>query len=530
MVRLNAKRIRYQFLAVSVFVLLVSLFFVPEFVPFRKQGNNMFHIFLNGEEVGTLASAAQAKQCLRAARRQMELRSDDILYIDADMEIDGEEVMWGKVDSTFDVINRMIRVLTDRGGRSTQYSLQHCYTVKMGQYTVNLRTADEVKSLLNEVLETYDPNREYVVNLVPDPEREISVLTSRVLSTTEQQKQDLASRSVLPLTGIEQQLAEYLDNVTPKTGDSLEDFDLGLQEIGFAEKIEVAEAFMPENQISTLEDAVSDVTGDVSKNQEYTVQSGDSISVIASRFGLTSEQLVAMNPLLASTSSTILPGDILTVSVQEPKLSVVYTNQEYYEEDYSADTVYKKNDSWYTTKQAVIQDAETGHRKVVALVNYKNGSRTGAEIVKQVTTREAVPQIIEIGTKNPPTFIWPVSGGRISSGFGNRARPKAGASTYHQGTDIAVPVGTAVMASSGGTVTIAGWQSGYGNVVYINHGDGKVTRYGHLSRILVSVGQTVSQGQVIARSGNTGNSTGPHLHFELRVNGTAVNVLNYVNQ
>ncbi len=85
------------------------------------------------------------------------------------------------------------------------------------------------------------------------------------------------------------------------------------------------------------------------------------------------------------------------------------------------------------------------------------------------------------------------------------------------------------MASSGGTVTVAGWQSGYGYVVYIDHGNGVQTRYGHLSKILVSVGTRVYQGQVIARSGNTGNSTGPHLHFEYRINGTAYNPVGYVN-
>ena len=92
-----------------------------------------------------------------------------------------------------------------------------------------------------------------------------------------------------------------------------------------------------------------------------------------------------------------------------------------------------------------------------------------------------------------------------------------------------IPIGTAVMASSGGTVTRAGWGSGYGYVVYIQHADGRETRYGHLSKVLVSVGQKVSQGQKIALSGNTGRSTGPHLHFEIRINGQAVNPLNYLN-
>ena len=90
-------------------------------------------------------------------------------------------------------------------------------------------------------------------------------------------------------------------------------------------------------------------------------------------------------------------------------------------------------------------------------------------------------------------------------------------------------MGTAVVASSGGTVARAGWGSGYGYVVYLNHADGRQTRYGHLSKVLVKVGQTVEQGEKIALSGNTGRSTGAHLHFEILINGTAVNPFDYLN-
>lgn len=95
--------------------------------------------------------------------------------------------------------------------------------------------------------------------------------------------------------------------------------------------------------------------------------------------------------------------------------------------------------------------------------------------------------------------------------------------------DWATPTGTPVYASCGGTVAKAGWGSGYGYVVYINHEDGRQTRYGHLSKVLVSAGQKVKQGDKIALSGNTGVSTGPHLHFEILINGSQVNPLKYLN-
>ena len=118
----------------------------------------------------------------------------------------------------------------------------------------------------------------------------------------------------------------------------------------------------------------------------------------------------------------------------------------------------------------------------------------------------------------------------MSSPFGRRSRPTAGASTYHKGVDWATPIGTPIYASSGGVVAKAGWGKGYGYVVYINHPDGRQTRYAHLSKVLVSVGQSVSQGDRIALSGNTGVSSGPHVHFEILINGVQKDPLQYINQ
>lgn len=112
--------------------------------------------------------------------------------------------------------------------------------------------------------------------------------------------------------------------------------------------------------------------------------------------------------------------------------------------------------------------------------------------------------------------------GRISSKFGNRHHPIDGITKFHGGVDIAVPTGTAVGAAAEGIVSFAGRKGGYGNLVIIDHPDGRQTRYAHLSSFSVSEGETVSIGQQIARSGSTGKSTGPHLHFEIRENGIVV--------
>lgn len=124
-------------------------------------------------------------------------------------------------------------------------------------------------------------------------------------------------------------------------------------------------------------------------------------------------------------------------------------------------------------------------------------------------------------------FIWPVSGS-ITSPFGWRTHPITGASRFHSGIDIGADYGDAIHAAAAGTVIYAGWISGYGNAVIISHSGGLQTLYGHNQSLNVSEGEQVSQGQVIAYCGSTGNSTGPHCHFEVRKNGEPVSPLNYL--
>ncbi|OPZ65062.1 MAG: Murein hydrolase activator EnvC precursor [Firmicutes bacterium ADurb.Bin506] len=117
-------------------------------------------------------------------------------------------------------------------------------------------------------------------------------------------------------------------------------------------------------------------------------------------------------------------------------------------------------------------------------------------------------------------FIWPVTG-RISSSFGWRVHPIFKDRRYHSGIDIAVPTGTSVKAAAGGKVILAGWINGYGNTVIIDHGGGLSTLYGHNSKLNTAAGKAVMQGDIISKAGSTGFATGPHVHFEVRVNGTA---------
>ena len=126
-------------------------------------------------------------------------------------------------------------------------------------------------------------------------------------------------------------------------------------------------------------------------------------------------------------------------------------------------------------------------------------------------------------------YIWPCNGIRwITSMFGGRQSPGGIGSTNHKGVDIGTPMGTPVLAAKSGTVTWASWNGGYGNCIIISHGNGNSTLYGHLSGYNVTMDQQVKQGQVIGYSGNTGNSTGPHLHFVIIENSSWIDPLNYL--
>lgn len=518
------KRLRLRKIEIAVLAVFVSIFFLPSFVPFEKTGNNMFTVLLNDVQVGVVADPKEAQNCALEARRHVAGESEELILVESNVVTEGSEVLWGKVDDPEQITEKMIEVLSG----DVKETLHRSYVVKINEYMVNLSDKEEVRQLLQAALNKYDEEGQYQVDLMLDPTRELNVLTTQIISHEEAASIEEVEAVSLE-AGIEAELTAAFEEVEPTGEMNFEDYDLGLISMEYGDEIEVVETYLGEDELTSVEDAIREVTQDEEKSDVYEVVSGDTLSEIAIKTNIPMDKLIEMNDSLEDENSMIRPGDELVITVPRPKLAVVHQEQMYYEEDYEAEVIYIDNDDWYTTETKTLQEPSAGHRKVVAVVTFENDKKVSEEIIKEEVTYEAVPKIVERGTKIPPTYIKPISGGRLSSGFGKRTAPKRGASTYHKGVDWATPTGTPVYASCGGTVTKAGWGSGYGYVVYITHPDGRQTRYAHLSKVLVSAGQTVSQGQKIALSGNTGVSTGPHLHFEILINGSQVNPLNYLN-
>ena len=151
-------------------------------------------------------------------------------------------------------------------------------------------------------------------------------------------------------------------------------------------------------------------------------------------------------------------------------------------------------------------------------------TRAASERITRMLQRSSMR---DLPVQGSGAMIWPLAG-PITSDFGWRTHPITGTQRFHSGVDIGGDYGDPIYAAQAGTVEYAGWISGYGNAVIINHGGGISTLYGHCQALDVSTGQSVAQGELIAECGSTGNSTGPHCHFEVRVNGEPVNPLAYL--
>lgn len=542
---LKTKKARLKF----VISAMASCFCVMLVTPFVGEqfgfANSFSDVYLDGNHIGAVRDPANVEALLLEARLQLAKEQKTMVLAEVECTYTPVETQFSKSMSEEELYEKLYDYL-----KNDTVEIQRAYMMKINTYTVYLDTIEDVYQVLDAAKAKYDPENCFQVNIIADSEREINMYTAELISSDVriQEVETVGLRvSEIPLEEVlkenEGETPEGEPEDTQEPGNDEEPEDTqetaeepemteepgedGLKEIFFGEKVEIAEAYVSKDLITSPEEAADQITKESQKNEVYEVQSGDTLSTIANGHGLYVKDVLALNSGLSETT-TLQIGDEIIITVPQPELTILTVEQKTYEEEYFAEVEYVYEDSWYTTQTEVLQEEAAGYHRITALITERNGTEESREMIDEEVLQEPVAKIIKKGTQTPPTYIKPISGGRLSSGFGGRKSPTKGASTNHKGVDWATPKGTAVMASSGGTVTVAGWQNGYGYVVYINHPDGKQTRYGHLSKVLVSVGQKVQQGQKIALSGNTGRSTGPHLHFEIRINGQAVNPLNYI--
>ncbi|MGE5561006.1 MAG: peptidoglycan DD-metalloendopeptidase family protein [Chloroflexota bacterium] len=248
---------------------------------------------------------------------------------------------------------------------------------------------------------------------------------------------------------------------------------------------------------------------------DYTVQNGDTLWDIAIKHNTDVASIMALNDLTRSSSLKI--GQTLKILTIKGTVHKVKSGDTLsgIASSYGVGTEVIAQANGISNQHAIAIGQQLiipgGKPQLVASSDTSRGSSSRPSSTKTSSSSNSSGSSSSSGV-----FAWPVRG-TITSGFGSRW------GSIHTGIDIAVPSGTPVKAAKGGTVIEARWMNGYGYAVEIDHGGGVVTLYGHNSKLLVSVGDRVETGDVIARSGSTGRSTGPHVHFEVRKNGKAVN-------
>ena len=319
----------------------------------------------------------------------------------------------------------------------------------------------------------------------------------------------------------EKALKDVADKYT-KEGDNIE-----VESVRFLEKVDIKTANTDLEDLHSEEEMVDLLCTSGEKETVHKVVAGDTLHSIAKKYDVWEDQLLADNKGINSKKLEL--GSNIIVKQQAPVLTYEVVEKITYDKVIEHKVEEQKSADIYEGMTETQQSGSDGLSEITARVTLQNGKKVEEEDLVTTVKEEPVTEVVLVGTKErPPTvgsgkYIWPLKDSFTqTSGFGSRW------GRQHKGIDLAVSVGTTVYAADGGTVVEAQYSGSYGNVVMIDHQNGQETRYAHNSKLLVKKGDKVYQGQPIAKSGNTGRSTGPHVHFEIRFNGEPRNPLNYL--
>ena len=319
----------------------------------------------------------------------------------------------------------------------------------------------------------------------------------------------------------EKALKDVADKYTKK-GDNIE-----IEKVSFLEKVDIDPCSTDLEDLHSEEEMVDLLCTSGEKETVHKVVAGDTLHSIAKKYDVWEDQLLADNKGINSKKLEL--GSNIIVKQQAPVLTYEVVEKITYDKVIEHKVEEQKSADIYEGMTETQQAGSDGLSEITARVTLQNGKKVEEEDLVTTVKEEPVTEVVLVGTKErPPTvgsgkYIWPLKDSFTqTSGFGSRW------GRQHKGIDLAVSVGTTVYAADGGTVVEAQYSGSYGNVVMIDHQNGQETRYAHNSKLLVKKGDKVYQGQPIAKSGNTGRSTGPHVHFEIRFNGEPRNPLNYL--
>lgn len=294
----------------------------------------------------------------------------------------------------------------------------------------------------------------------------------------------------------------------------------------FVEDVEIKEVNTDLDNLQEEDAAKKAIQTGAVVETSHVVMKGETLSDLAKQYEMSEEEILELNPQINPRKLEV--GSEVQLKEEAPVVTYEASELVTYNEDIDYETKEEKTDELYEGETKVKVKGKKGAKEVTARVETSNGKESTKVPIVEKIEKEPTTEVILVGTKErPPTvgtgeYIYPVENYRVSSPFG----PRWGSN--HNGVDLACSAGTDVVAADGGTVTFAGYKGTFGYLVIIDHQNGMETYYAHNSELLVKEGDKVYQGYHIAEVGSTGRSTGPHCHFEIRVNGDPQDPFEYL--
>ncbi|GGA46996.1 M23 family metallopeptidase [Paenibacillus physcomitrellae] len=460
-----------------------------------------YHVYYNGQEIGGIKNTSQLEQAYK--ERQAEL---DKQYPDANIVL--------RTDSVTTELQKEYKADVD--SKATLDKLEELLPyhaegveIKIGGETVAV-VKDEAAAaeVLNEVSSKYVPGSA--------PVSTDSIKLTRLS----------ASDSAVPTP-----LAKTKKTAAKTTSSSSVP---QVESVKFVEKIEAEPFAGSADQVLSVEEAAKRLLQDKEESVTYKVKEGDTISEIAKRMGTTQKEIFQLNPGLSELKVQI--GQELNIKKASHTLTVQSVERTYESVVTEPPVETRTNSKLAEGKTVIASPGAHGSKIMNYEVVKENGKVVSKQFIGQTVTKATSPKIIVKGTmkivkasakktsasSSSSMFAWPISSPTITSPFGTRW------GEMHKGTDM-ISSNYTIHAAADGKVTFTGVKTGYGNCIVIKHANGYETLYGHLSKISVSTGDNVSQGDKIGIMGSTGHSTGIHLHFEIHKNGELQNPTKYLN-
>ncbi len=464
-------------------------------------------------------------------------------------------------------------------GESISYEIEAYEILVDGQGYAVVSTQDEANTVLEEIAKEFLPREgeltltQEEVNIEPEQMASKDEASQKEAETATKDVEIVEVEEALPQEEVSNIISvdsfEVAEEKAPEEGQKIE---RNVKRFDFNEQVVVRNAYVDKESVLTAEEAKEKLLQNRKELIEYALVEGDNIWDIAMTNDTTPERILELNPSIEDETKMQI-GEVIKVEKQVPIVTITTVEQSTYKQFIPTEIQYVVFSDLYEGETKVYQEGKDGLNEVTVSVTKVNGEEVSRDTINEKVLIKPVIKVIGYGVKQKPVEVKPdytdnsssfnqgsstsssnnkkpttsdnkkpttSSSNSQTSSTGRYSHPLKGAGTissgygsrwgsFHKGIDFAAPAGTPIYASDSGKVIYSGYNSGgYGNLVIVEHNNGDQTYYAHCSKLYVSVGTSVSKGQHIAGVGTTGDSTGNHLHFEIRKNGNPVNPANYL--